>query len=101
MGTEIKVGDVWLSTWGYDQTNATFVRIEKVAGEWVTVREVETVNSWKENMVGTAVPGTKLGKTFKRKWKAGYQGTPVIKLEKWGMYASPWSGNPVNVSCYA
>lgn len=42
MGHQIEVGDVFVYTWGYDQTNVQFFQVLKVSEKTVVVREIET-----------------------------------------------------------
>jgi hypothetical protein len=72
------VGDVFVSTWGYDQTNVDFFRCERVSGEWIWVVPllsvtVEQAGFMSERVVpGEPVPG---GRAMRRKWRtyADYQ----------------------------
>ena len=42
MDTDIKVGSVLCSTWGYEQTNADFYKVTKVHNGWVTFQHIGT-----------------------------------------------------------
>jgi len=97
------VGEMLCATWGYDQTNATFAKVEKIAGKFVQLAEVNTVNEWVGNsMTGKAKPGEKVVKRYRRKViPSSYGDGPMVKLfESYG-YAKRWNGQPVSVSCYA
>lgn len=110
----IEPGQILLSTWGYDQTNASFFQVLKRTGKTVTVARLGTKNEWSgSSMVGTAMPcpaeedpvtarrPLNEQSPLRRKIRANTEAVEFIKIETWGMYASPWDGKPVQVSCYA
>lgn len=98
-------GQVLCATWGYDQTNATFVKVEKVTGKFATVRVLNAVHTWiGQTMTGHAVPTEEYdpqAKPMRRKVFAGWDGEPMLQLSKYGGCARAWNGAPVAVSCYA
>ena len=102
---QIETGQVLCSTWGYDQTNATFAKVLKVSGDWATVHKLKSRSEWQgTTMTGKAIPLDVFDLTerpIRRKIRRDPQYDESIKLESWGMWASPWDGQPVNVSCYA
>lgn len=108
MKESIAVGQILCATWGYDQTNATFFRVLKVANGWATVQQIKTDNQWKPDlsMTGKAVPVDEPDgdcgeepKPARRKIKTGTYGES-LQMKSY-MWASPWDGQPVRVSCYA
>lgn len=90
-------GGILSAAWGYGQTNRSFYQVSRVSGQWAWVREV------KGKVVGTQgcddmkipLPGEfqEGSKPIKRKIHKNPHGD-FIKIEKWGIYASAWSGKP-------
>ena len=95
-----KVGDVLVSTWGYDQTNADFYVVIKVGAKTVELAQASNVETPVPNsggMYGEAVPNVEhLGPAFLKKVKQEVEGYSV----KMHSYSSAylWSGKPVSVS---
>lgn len=95
-----KVGDILVSTWGYEQTNADFYEVVGVTGKSVNIRQLEEKETSEPGnwMFGKSVPV-----------RGVYRGTPSRKLVKVSgtsyyvkinSYASAWlwDGQPVSVS---
>ena len=62
-----KVGDIFVSSWGYDQTNITYFRVEKISatGKSIYVREVETVFTGEHRGINdVVVPGEPVKKVL-------------------------------------
>lgn len=106
MATEIKVGDVLRSSWGYDQTNINYYEILEIKGVTVTLVELEQCSIETGFMSGktSPMPGAYSGKPFKRRVGAGYvrinscqlayveapqivAGVPVYRSSYWSSYA--------------
>ena len=95
-----KVNDILVSTWGYDQTNASFFKVLRVMGKFVEIvalDEIETALPDCHAMFGTSVPGGVCGipsrKMFKLSENYGYS----VKIASYST-AFPWNGRPVEVS---
>jgi len=77
-----KVGDVFLTSWGYDQTNIDFYQITAVKGESVKVRQIrgETVNY--ANMSGEvrAVKDSFCGEEMTKRLKYSIKGIPSFRI---------------------
>lgn len=93
-----KVNDVLHSSWGYDQTNATFYLVTKVTGARVTLQTLRNIETPKGPMFGSAVPDLK-----------AFTGAPMVKgfkatekdyYVKVASYAGAflWDGKPAEVS---
>lgn len=97
----IEPGQILHARWGYDQTNATFFKVLARRGQWVVIQPLSTEEAWRgDTMTGTATPSAKLdGKPIRRKVR-GNGNWEAIKVKSY-MYASPWDGEPVRISCYA
>ena len=53
----VSVGDVFVSSWGYEQTNVTFYQVLSVHGKkTVTVREIRANSEYTHSMVGFKTP---------------------------------------------
>ena len=44
--SELKVGDILESSWGYDQTNATFYKVIKRTPSYVTIVKLQKTRVW-------------------------------------------------------
>lgn len=102
---EIKVGDIWSCSWGYDQTNVDFYKIVKVTPKTVTLQKIDTkhheaLNGLAERVVPDPDSVCKWQpKPFRRKisW---YRDEPQCKIESYS-FARPWDGEPEYQSHYA
>jgi hypothetical protein len=97
---DVKVGDIFDTNWGYDQTNVEFFEVIEVRGADVIVREIaqQSVAGPKQpymtdKVVG--VPGNFIGKPIRVRPQHG----GGMKIE--GHYASKWNGSPQYTSSYA
>ena len=87
----LKVGDILVSSWGYDQTNIDFFKVVKVVGKAsVYLVELNTkVQGSSGQGYNKVVPGSDKGKPFLRRVSTnGY-----VKIDS-VRYAGPWDGNP-------
>jgi len=66
---DVKVGDVFRCSWGYDQTNIDFYEVTKVLGAMVEVREVGQMSEETGFMSGECVPekGRYIGEPMRKK----------------------------------
>ena len=82
----LKVGDVLVSRWGYDQTNVDFYEVVQASGKFVTVREIAQEIEYDTDVTGACVPvpGRYIGEPARKKVSDGN----VIKMASWGRYAS-------------
>ena len=53
---DVKVGDVFRCSWGYDQTNVDFYQCTKVIGAFVEIREIGQMAEETFSMQGECVP---------------------------------------------
>lgn len=101
-------GAILYSSWGYEQTNVDFYRIEKRAGAWLTLQQIEAAEAsdGADSMTGKVVPADPprpKGEPIRRK----ILGDPVssssgcvVKIESYA-FAYLWDGQPKRVSHYA
>ena len=104
MGT-IKTGDIFVATWGYEQTNADFFQVINVGKKSVKVRHIKkkTIESPAGSMSGYASP---IKNAFdsdvktKRLRYSSILNNWMFKAEDSMGDAEKWDGKPVNVSWY-
>lgn len=63
-------GDILVSTWGYEQTNADFFEVVEVSPKTVTVRPIASREDYEaESMTGSAwpIPGAFRGEPMRRR----------------------------------
>jgi hypothetical protein len=99
----VKIGDIFVSSWGYDQTNIDFYQVIDRTAKMVTVREVKTtrerahdmgsyVMPVKDAFLDSEEPFEKIyGKPLKRRLKINSYGE-VFFQPKYYSYARPWDG---------
>lgn len=87
---DIKVGDIYYTSWGYDQTNVNFYEVVAIGEKSVFVREVaaETVDEDRNITHVVAKPGAYVGSPTRV-----VPGPNGFKVD--GHYASKWGGEPV------
>lgn len=88
-----KVGDVFSSSWGYEQTNQTFFQVVGVRNKSIVVREIGADRRYDGPMCGHAKP---LVNKF-----VGDEKTHVVKFDgsdrpyfKWTSFAHAWPTDP-------
>ncbi len=98
--TALKVGDILVASWGYDQTNIDYFEVTRVvSGKTVEVREIaQRVVESKGFMTETVVPvpGQYIGAVTQHRVTV-YDN---IKLNSY-KYATKWDGQPDFQSHYA
>jgi hypothetical protein len=64
----VKVGDVFRSSWGYDQTNIDYYEVVAVTGKTATICRISCLSEETLSMQGECVPllGAFIGKPFKK-----------------------------------
>lgn len=98
----VQVGDVFYSSWGYDQTNIDFYRVTEVRGAFVIIRQLSEKRTYTGDMTGWTEPGDDLiGEPIRKKVLPGYGGDRVqLKLNSYSR-AYPYDGKPKSWSSYA
>jgi len=102
----VEVGDIFVSSWGYDQTNVDFYQVTRLTAQSVEVRaiasELVSGDGWSGTVV--AVPNAFLeglqAQKFVSRLRHGYQGEPSIKVG-YQRYAWLWDGKPKTMTSYA
>jgi len=88
----VKIGDVFYTSWGYDQTNVDFYQVTDVIGKQVVIREIESTTV-SDNGPGTHRVGPNKGhfianKAPMRKLPKGSTGSAYLTID--GHSASLW-----------
>lgn len=91
----LKVGDIMVCSWGYEQTNIDFYQVTEVRGKNVIIREiaskiVEGQGSPTERV--TAVPNHFIGEPMTKR-PGGTTGHPSVKVHSFAS-AHLWDGKP-------
>jgi hypothetical protein len=84
-----KVGDIFDTSWGYDQTNVDFYQVVEVRGKVLIIRKIAEMTDHEDRGAEYVVPA-----------KDSFIGPPIrilptssgVKIE--GHYGSPWDGKP-------
>jgi hypothetical protein len=95
----LTVGNILVSSWGYDQTNIDFYKVVALHGKKsISIVPIESLSNYNSMyMTGTKIPDpdSKQGEV-----KKGIYGLYGIKLESYSR-AVLWNGKPQNYSSYA
>lgn len=94
----LAVGDILVSSYGYEQTNVDFYEVVAVQNRTVTLRELAQEREATGPMSGHAVPrpGHYVGEPIRKRANP----RNGVKLAA-GVYAHPWNGSKVYWSNYA
>lgn len=100
-----KIGDIFYSSWGYEQTNICFYQVIKIVGKCsVDVRRIKSMICEESTnaFVGHVMPQVNgfIGDTFRKRILDGYDGKSLIKISSC-QHARPWDGNPKMFTSYA
>jgi hypothetical protein len=102
----VKAGEIFVSSWGYDQTNVDFYKVLEDApyGKFAKLKSLgnKFVKFNESGMCGSVVPNLEIecGEVIKKKVLGQKYGKPAFKVRSCS-YAYPWSGNPQHNSWYA
>ena len=87
----VQVGDVFYSSWGYEQTNINFFQVVKISNSFVEIMEIHKTCEYTQAMSGECypLPGdfVKNANKIRRKVNFSY-GDTYLKIEDY-MYAYP------------
>lgn len=92
----VNVGDIFSSSWGYNQTNIDFYQVTRKMKAMVVLRKIA-----KKVVGGVGTPSEKVmpipnkftGSPIRKKVKSGWRGKAWIDLTSYSG-ASPWDGKP-------
>ncbi len=95
----VKLGTIFVASWGYEQTNVDFYQVVTVVGPWtIEVRQVSGIRTEKPlAMTGTVVPtvGSFIGAPERKRLSADCQ------FKDGCAHAVLWDGSPMRWSSYA
>jgi len=93
----VKVGDVFRSSWGYDQTNIDYYQVIAVSGKTATVCAIGSLNESDGYLQGNCVPALNqfIGKPFKKLIQK-YSETSEAHF-KINSFSNAWKIEPVAV----
>ena len=109
--SSVKTGDIFLMSWGYDQTNVNFFQVTRVSKAGFFVREISQSSAGKEGFMCQDVTAVKdsflkrsqwCGETNEELFRKGkvYDSEPYFSIK--GRYnARLWNGTPTYNSWYA
>lgn len=99
---QLALGDVLVSSWGYDQTNVDFYQVVAVTAKQATVRAIKAdKQSTDASCTGTVTPVINVftGKPLRRKIKY-WSNSPTVDIEH-HVTARLWNGKPSHFTAYA
>lgn len=88
----IEIGDIYYSSWGYDQTNIDFYEVTRLMGASVAIRQIES-RSVEEQVGGeyvVAVPGAYIGGEQTKRIRGDFDGFSLNSYSN----AYRWDGRP-------
>ena len=99
---DIKIGDVFVYSWGYDQTNIEFYQVTATNKKTVIIREIKSADVENNYMMmtgkSTAVLDYFVGEPMR---KTPYLSSGVWRLNMPYGICTPWDGKPMRYSWYA
>lgn len=90
----VKVGDVFVADWGYEQTNNSYFQIDSIKGKRITYHEISAKKTYDGFLCGHSLPVPDTRSATK---------TGLLRVDKDGnasfkafsyAYAYPWRGEP-------
>lgn len=96
----MKVGDIMVSSWGWEQTNVDFYQVVAVTRAFVYVRQISSENTSIGDMRGTCMPvkDSFMSDDAPARYKCNNDN--AIKLASYAR-ATKWDGNPKSWTSYA
>ena len=97
----VKSGDIFYSSWGYEQTNIDFYEVVKVTDKSVFFRDLASDKTYDPNnsLYGTSTPafGSNDGPAKRATLRFNNNNQPSFKVYSFA-YAHPWNGQPMEFS---
>ena len=89
---DVKVGDIFVCSWGYDQTNIDYYKVLAVKNKSVIIAEVSQTRNYTGNMQGECMPDVDnvVGKPMTKRI-GGYGDSVSLKMTSYS-WAYKWSG---------
>lgn len=100
----VAVGDIFVSSWGYDQTNVDFYEVVRLTKKQACIRPIKAEadgDGWigKKMPIKGAFTGEESRHAVKYSWNSDSKDEPYLKVE--GHYARLWDGKPKSYTAYA
>lgn len=97
----VKVGDIFVSSWGYDQTNIDYYKVVNVKNKTAILAEIGQKREYTGNMCGRCVPDPTVvvEKTLTKRIMS-IHGLPCFKITNYAS-AYPWNGSPYGFTEWA
>lgn len=96
----MKVNDILVSHWGYEQTNVNFYKVTKVTKTMLTIQELDVIELDNEDMTGWEMPIDKVkGKPFRRKIHTS-NGKEFVYINNYSI-AKKWNKNRERYTSYS
>lgn len=93
----VKVGDIFYTSWGYNQTNVDFYVVTKIKGKTAELEKIGATIDDERSGKGTDYvspdPKNRLGKTHRVRIQPDGRGGSYVKVD--GHYGHLWDGKPV------
>ena len=92
----LKVGDVFRSSWGYDQTNVDYYEVVAIHGKAVDIRRIgcqSESTSWRQGN-SVPAPGRYIGEPERKIPQSGHKGEPYVRITS---FSSAYLERPVAV----
>lgn len=101
----VAVGDIFVASWGYDQTNVDFYEVVRLTKTQAYIRPIGAASddgggySGKKTPKKGAFTGEETRHAVKYSWGTSSKDEPYMKVE--GHYARLWDGKPQSYTSYA
>jgi hypothetical protein len=98
----VKVGDIYVSNWGYDQTNVDYYQVMQVKSKTAVLNQIGSKRTYTGPMNGTCVPDTSVvgSKAIAKRILVLTDNEPYFKLTSYSS-AYPWKGETNSFSEWA
>jgi len=97
---DVKIGDIFVYSWGYDQTNIYFYKVVGVTAKSVKIRRLKNITTETGFMCGTCIPSNEFkSEEIHTKRVSLYEGKPYLSMSYGG--GSLWDGKAERCSWYA
>ena len=98
----VKVGDIYVSQWGYDQTNVDYYQVMQVKSKTAVLAQIGCNKTYTGPMNGTCVPDTSVvgRKAIAKRILTLTDNEPYFKMTSYSS-AYPWNGETNSFSEWA
>lgn len=96
---KVAVNDIFVCSWGYEQTNIDFYKVKEIKGKTATLVELNQNKTHTCSMSGTCVPGSETTNTMKKRILTDANGNVAFKMYSFAR-ATKWDGQPEHWSSW-